>query len=83
MNVIRPVLFTQTGCNDSRKVREWLTVNGLAFIERNVTGDPDAARELATTGYFVTPLLLTDETAVVGFQPRLLADALGLLETAE
>jgi glutaredoxin len=74
------VLYTQSGCADSRKVRTWLAANGISFTERDVTADPDAAGALAATGHFVTPLLVAGETKVVGFRPTVLATALNLGE---
>jgi glutaredoxin len=74
------VLYTQAGCADSRKVRTWLTEHGVAFRERNVTGDVEAARALAATGMFATPLLVAGETKILGFRPAALAAALGLGE---
>lgn len=71
-----PILYTQTGCADSRKVRDWLTGRGIAFVERNVTGDEIAARELIATGSFGTPLLVVGTVQVIGFQPDKLAAAL-------
>lgn len=78
MDDARPVLFTQTGCADSRKVAGWLAARGIAFVERNVTGDDVAARDLLATGRFGTPLLVVGETAVIGFRPVSLAAALGI-----
>ena len=78
-----PILFTQSGCRDSRKVRSWLTARNVAFTERNVTGDPDAANELLATGYFATPLLVSGETVVIGFRPTSIAAALHLVDPPE
>ncbi len=75
-----PVLFTQAGCGDSRKVRDWLDAHQVAFTERNVTGDEAAARELLATGVFGTPLLVVGNTNVLGFRPAPLAAALGISE---
>lgn len=69
------ILYTQTGCADSRRVRSWLTERGVPFVERNVTGDLAAAEALAATGLFVTPLLVVGGCRVVGFRPRNLAAA--------
>lgn len=71
-----PILFTQTGCADSRKVHEWLNERGVAFVERNVTGDMAAAKALMATGVFATPLLVVHDERVLGFRPDLLAAAL-------
>jgi glutaredoxin len=75
-----PVLYTQAGCADSRQVRDWLTARGVAFAERNVTRDMDAAKDLLATGYFATPLLVVVGAKVVGYRPAALAAALSPME---
>lgn len=67
------VLYTQSDCADSAKVRAWLTERGVAFSERNVTDDPGAAKALAATGTFATPLLVMGDRQHLGFQPDALA----------
>ena len=66
-----PILYTQHGCADSAKVRRWLTEHDIAFVERNVTGDEDAARALLATGIFATPLLVVGNAKVIGCHPLL------------
>lgn len=78
MSATIPILYTQTGCADSPKVRDWLTEHGVAYTERNVSVDTDAAMALAATGMFATPLLVVGNDRVFGFQPRKLATLLGL-----
>lgn len=77
------ILYTQTGCADSRKVRNWLTARGDAFVERNVTGNLDTAKELYATGIFATPLLVVGDEKVLGFRPDKLAAALSTLPPEE
>jgi arsenate reductase-like glutaredoxin family protein len=75
--------YTQASCAESQKVRNWLNSLGVTFTERDVTGDYDAARDLLATGVFGTPLLVTNETIVMGFRPAALAAALKRPEIAE
>ena len=70
------ILYTQTGCVDSRNVRAWLDERGVAYDERNVTGDPDAARALLETGLFATPLFVVGKARVIGYRPAELVAAL-------
>jgi glutaredoxin len=72
-----PILYTQIGCGDSRRVRDWLAARGVPFVERNVTNEPGAARALAATGVFATPLLVVGGTHLLGFRPDAIATALG------
>jgi glutaredoxin len=71
-----PILYTQTGCADSAKVRAWLRERDVPMIERNVTSDLAAAQELAATGIFATPLLVVGQHRVLGFRPEQLTAAL-------
>ena len=71
-----PIPYTQTGCVESGRVRDWLIRDDFAFVERNVTGDLDAARDLLSTGSFGTPLLDIGRVIVVGFRPHQLSAAL-------
>jgi glutaredoxin len=67
-----PILFTQAGCTESGQVRTWLVQHGVSFTERDAGSDPDAARALAATGTFATPLLVIDHHGVLGFQEQAL-----------
>ncbi|MFL5761435.1 MAG: glutaredoxin family protein [Thermomicrobiales bacterium] len=62
-------IYTQNGCAQSLKVRDWLVGQGIEFVERNVTSDLDAARDLFATGTFATPLLVVGNAQVLGFRP--------------
>ena len=70
-------LFTQDGCRDSDRVRACFRRSGVAFVERNVSGDPGAAEALAATGVFATPLVHVGGRPIVGARLGLLADAVG------
>ena len=69
------ILYTQVGCVGSGKVRTWLVERGIAFTERDVSRDAEAAQVLAATGTFATPLLVVGEEQVLGFRPKALAAA--------
>ncbi len=79
---VQPILYTQTDCVESAKVRAWLVEHGIAFTERNVSADPEAAQALAATGIFATPLLVVGEEKILGFRPGALAAALSRVRQA-
>lgn len=62
------ILYTQNGCVESSQMRTWLEQQGIAFLERNVSDDPDAVQDLAATGIFATPLLVVGNQLVLGFR---------------
>ena len=70
---LEPVLYTQPGCAESAQVRSWLTEHGIPLTERDASADPDAARALAATGVFATPLLVIGEQTVLGYRPETLS----------
>lgn len=74
-----PVLYTQTGCAESAKVRSWLEDHDISFIELDAGADANAAEALAATGMFATPLLVVGKETVLGFRPEALAAALRTL----
>ena len=77
-----PILYTQTGCAESVKVRAWLMDHGVSFIERDASADPDAAAALVATGTFATPLLVLGDDRVLGFREQALAALLSNRDTS-
>lgn len=70
-----PVLYTQTRCVDSARVRSWLEAHDIAYVERNVSDDPTAMAALAAQRIFATPLLAMGTRWLLGFRPVELAAA--------
>ncbi len=58
--------------------KAWLSQNGVAFEERNITEDPSALEELVELGMFSTPVTLIDGELVIGFDREKLSVLLGL-----
>jgi glutaredoxin 3 len=60
------------------KVKEFLSQNRVAFIDRNIAADEAALAELEKLGYMTTPVTLVDQEAVVGFDREKLQQLLGI-----
>ncbi len=58
--------------------KAWLSQNGVAFEERNITDDPSALEELVELGMLSTPITLIDGEVVVGFDREKLSKLLEL-----
>ena len=54
-------------------MRDFLTLHGIPFVERNIRKDPTAKAELLQrTGSLVVPVLFVGDDAVIGWdEPRL------------
>jgi len=58
-------------------VKEFLSQNGVGFIERDVQKDEHAMDELSELGYMTTPVITVDGEVVVGFNRKRLEELLG------
>jgi glutaredoxin len=58
-------------------VKEFLSRRGAAYIERDISRDPEALDELSKLGYMTTPVIKIDGEVVVGFDEKRLAALLG------
>lgn len=55
--------------------KDWLNNNGIDYLEKKVEHE-DIAEELMGMGYKVTPVVMVDETAIVGYNPTKLSEVL-------
>jgi len=55
--------------------KSWLKTQNIDFIEKHVE-DEGVSEELMSLGYKVTPVIMVDGTAIVGYNTRKLAEAL-------
>lgn len=59
-------IYTQPNCPPCRSVKNWFNKQGVEFVEKDVTTDPDALVELANLGFQGTPVIYTPNDAWVG-----------------
>lgn len=62
-------------------MKEFLSQRGISFIERDVTRDPNAARELvARTGQMAVPVTIIDGETIIGFDRARIEQALARMK---
>ena len=61
------------------RTKEFLSRNGITFIERDVSCDEAAIEELQNRRLMTTPVTLVEGEAVIGFDRARLARLLGLV----
>jgi len=61
-----------------QSVKEFLSQNGIAYEEKDISADEAALHELMHMGVFTTPATLIDGEVVVGFDRKRLAELVGL-----
>ena len=57
-------------------VKGFLSQKGVAYVERDITTDEQALKELSELGYWTTPVTKIDGKVVVGFDRQKLAELL-------
>ena len=60
-----------------KRTKEFLSRNGIAFEERDVSSDGTALDELEKHGLMTTPVTIIDGEVVVGFDQARLSKLLG------
>lgn len=60
------------------RTKEFLSRNGITFIEHDVSSDEAALGELQKRSLMTTPVTLVDDEAVIGFDRARLTQLLGL-----
>ena len=73
----RVMIYTTPTCPDCRALKAWLTAQGIAFEERDLTDPAIMAEAKALTGVRVAPITLVGEDVFYGTfasqKPRLAA----------
>lgn len=64
------VIYIHSNQEESRRLRDYLTQQGVTFVEKDAWNNPLVRRELMVMGYQSTPVTLIDGTAIHGFQPE-------------
>ena len=75
MNV---TVYTMNCCSACVHAKEFLSQNGVEFVERNVSEDSRAREELLAMGYRAAPVIKIDNQTMLGFDPDKLKQFLGL-----
>jgi len=61
-----------------QSVKEFLSQNGIAYEEKDVSANEAALHELMHMGVFTTPATVIDGEVVVGFDRKKLTELLGI-----
>jgi glutaredoxin len=58
------------------QAKEYLSQKGAKFQERDIVHDPGALADLKKLGYMTTPVIVVDNSVIVGFDAAKIAQAL-------
>ena len=64
-------IFTSPTCQPCKKVKEYLRNKGVAFVEKDITENPNFLEEVTSiTGMLQVPVVVQDDMIIVGYSPR-------------
>jgi glutaredoxin 3 len=58
------------------QAKEYLSQKGIQFQERDIAQDPGALADVKKLGYMTTPVIVIDDSVVVGFDADKIDQAL-------
>ena len=70
-------IYTSYGSGQCTITKMWLQERDVQYRERKLH-QPNVRKELALLGFETTPVVIVDDTAIIGFNPTELSAALEL-----
>jgi glutaredoxin-like YruB-family protein len=61
------VIYTSSTCPHCVSAKQYLSQKGVDYVEKNVSTDPQARKELIQMGYMGVPVIIVDGEEIVGF----------------
>jgi len=71
-------VFSSNTCGYCTMAKDYLSENGVAFTEKNVSTDVEARKELMSKGFMGVPVIYVDDEVIQGFNKAKLDELLGL-----
>ena len=70
------VVYSQPGCMNCTKVKEYFSQKDIKYTERNIASEPAAIYDMRKLGIMTLPLTLINGEAVTGFNQEKLDELL-------
>jgi glutaredoxin len=68
MSADKLILYSQPGCPPCQSAVEFLTRQGIPFVKKDITEDPEAIDELIALGSRSTPTMKFGDKVMIGFR---------------
>jgi len=69
-------VYTSNTCSYCHMVKEYLDEKGVDYIERNVSTDSEARKELIASGFMGVPVVYIGDEVIQGFDKKKLDELL-------
>lgn len=72
------VVYSSESCTYCKQAKDFLKENHVDYVEKNVSTDMQARKELMAKGHMGVPVIYVDDVEMVGFDKAKLKELLGL-----
>lgn len=69
-------VYTSNTCSYCHMVKEYLEEKGVEYVERNVSTDSEARKELIANGFMGVPVVYIGDEVIQGFDKKKLDELL-------
>lgn len=73
------IIYTISTCPACKNLKEYLDVNNVRYIERELNSNPKHSEEFDALGSTTVPVIVGKSWAVIGFQKHILEEQLNIL----
>ncbi len=71
------VVYTSETCVYCHKAKDYLNDKGIEYVEKNISKDVSARKELMAQGFMGVPIIMVDDEVIQGFDKSRLDELLG------
>ena len=72
------IVFSSNTCGYCTMAKDYLSEKGVAYVEKNVSTDIEARKELMSKGFMGVPVIYVGDEVIQGFNKAKLDELLGL-----
>lgn len=72
------IVFSSNTCGYCTMAKDYLSENGVSYVEKNVSTDLEARKELMSKGFMGVPVIYVGDEVIQGFNKARLDELLGL-----
>lgn len=70
-------IYVQPGCRFCDMAKEFLSSQGIPYVERDISVDESAVHELRRLGTLAVPTIVLNGRTIIGFNLEQLSEAIG------
>ncbi|WDV45991.1 glutaredoxin family protein [Clostridiaceae bacterium M8S5] len=70
------IVYSSNTCPHCTTAKEYLAERGISYIEKNVSTDPAAKKELIKKGFMGVPVIIVGDQTITGFDKEKLDELL-------